>query len=189
MPANSGAGMTVRFSPMRGRLRTRVRRVGPATLTAMVVGGLLLFLGKPGQPRLVWNASASAPVGLYAVRPAANIVAGDMVIAWAPEPARAFAARRQYLPGNVPLVKRVAASEGARICARGDFVLIDGRIAAVRRRTDGRGRALPVWLGCRRLGPGELFLLMDRPDSFDGRYFGTTPARLVVGKALPLWVG
>jgi len=35
---------------------------------------------------------------------------------------------------------------------------------------------------------GALFLLMaDSPASFDGRYFGPTMPRLIVGKATPLW--
>lgn len=153
----------------------------------MVVGSLLLVAGTPHRPRFVWNASASAPVGLYLVRSTAAPGHGDMVIAWTPEPARTFAARRHYLPANVPLVKRVAAAAGALVCAHGDRILIDGREAARRRRVDGRGRPMPVWLGCRRLGPGELFLLMDRPDSFDGRYFGTTPASHLVGRARLIW--
>ena len=37
------------------------------------------------------------------------------------------------------------------------------------------------------LGPGELFLLMDRSGSFDGRYIGPSREAEVVGRALPLW--
>src|SRR3546814_1556457 len=40
-----------------------------------------LTMAFPPAPRLVWNASASAPIGLYAVTPGAPVGPGDMVIA------------------------------------------------------------------------------------------------------------
>lgn len=53
---------------------------------------------------------------------------------------------------------------------------------------DRRGRALPVWRGCRRLADGEIFLMNTTvPDSLDGRYFGPIPASTVIGKASPLY--
>ena len=67
---------------------------------------------------LVWNASASAPVGLYRVEPHAPVRRRDMVVAWLPRGARLLAASRHYLPANVPLVKRVAAVAGDRFESR-----------------------------------------------------------------------
>lgn len=53
---------------------------------------------------------------------------------------------------------------------------------------DGRGRALPVWQGCRVVAESELFLMnWQSADSLDGRYFGPTPASAVIGRALPVW--
>ncbi|MDB5582308.1 MAG: chromosome segregation protein ParM [Bradyrhizobium sp.] len=142
----------------------------------------------PPAPRLVWNASASAPIGLYAVRPGARIVAGDMVIAWLPQPYRRLAATRHYLPENVPLVKRVIGAPHDRICAIGAVISANGRRVATRLATDGQGRSMLWWRGCRTLGRGEYFLLMEGvAASFDGRYFGITRASDVVGKAYPLW--
>src|SRR3546814_14105689 len=90
----------------------------------MVAGGLglglvLLSAVLPPAPRLVWNASASAPQGLYAVTPGAWVEPGEMVIARVPLSYRQLAAARRYLPMNVPLVKRVAAYAGDRVCASG----------------------------------------------------------------------
>lgn len=142
----------------------------------------------PPSPRLVWNASASAPVGLYWVRPGARIAADDMVIARTPLPIRRLAAVRHYIPENVPLVKRVAAVAGDRICAAGTVVTVNGHRAAVRQRRDAKGRAMPWWNGCRTLGADDYFLLMaDVPDSFDGRYFGLTGKSDIIGKAHLLW--
>lgn len=166
----------------RARLR---RRLGLAAAGIACLGATIVA---PPLPRLVWNASASAPVGLYRVTPGAALKRGDMVIAWAPAGPRALAARRHYLPSNVPLVKRVAAVPGHRVCAIGSGIFIGGRRVAERRARDAAGRPMPWWRGCMTLKDGALFLLMDAPGSFDGRYFGPTSARDVVGKATPLWV-
>lgn len=158
--------------------------VGCAGLAVALAGTLIA----PPRQRFVWNASASAPVGLYAVGDAAPLARGDMVIARVPDEYRMLAARRHYLPANVPLVKRVAAAPGDEACAVGARVMVNGRLAAKRLDRDGAGRLMPWWSGCRALGPGEYFLLMaDSAASFDGRYFGVSEAGDIVGKARLLW--
>lgn len=101
---------------------------------------------------------------------------------------RALASRRHYLPATVPLVKRIAAVPGDSVCALGDGILVNGRIAARRHETDRAGRPMPWWQGCMTLRDGALFLLMaGTPDSFDGRYFGATEAKDVIGRARLIW--
>lgn len=136
---------------------------------------------------LVWNASASAPIGLYRVHGGTRVRRGDLVLARTPRPFRSLAARRHYLPANVPLVKRVAAVSGDRVCADGSGISINGGRLVARHGFDPAGRPMPTWNGCRRLGRGEYFLLMDSPLSFDGRYFGVTDSSLIVGRAELLW--
>ena len=127
-------------------------------------------------------------MGLYALGGTRHIQAGDMVVAWPPRAARRLAADRHYLPLAVPMVKRVAAVAGARVCASGTAIRIDGDLAAIRRRRDRAGRRLPTWDGCKVLKPGELLLISSHvPDAFDGRYFGLTHMREVVGKGHLLW--
>lgn len=170
------------------RLRRRLLRRRALVLGAGIAA-LNLTLVFPPLPRLVWNHSASAPVGLYLVSPGATLVPGDMVIAWPPEPARSLAARRHYLPSGVPLVKRVAGAAGDTVCAHGDTVTIDGQTVARRLAADPSGRPLPRWEGCLRLRQGNYFLLITRrTDSFDGRYFGMTRESDILGKARPLWL-
>lgn len=168
------------------RIRRRQRLVIAALGVAAALPLLLSLAWKPAI-RLVWNASASAPVGLYYLGPGNQFRRGDMVVAWTPEPDRLLAARRRYLPSNVPLVKRVAAVAGDRICAFGSNVSINGRRVAVRRRTDAAGRPMPAWKGCRRLRAAEYLLLMDSPYSFDGRYFGLTRRHEILGRAELVW--
>ncbi|MCW0197650.1 S26 family signal peptidase, partial [Sphingopyxis sp.] len=100
--------------------------VGCAGLAAALAATLLA----PPRPRFLWNASASAPVGLYRIGEAAPLTRGDMVIARVPVEFRLFAARRHYLPANVPLVKRVAAAADDEVCAAGARVMVNGRLVA-----------------------------------------------------------
>ena len=149
----------------------------------LVLGAAIL----PPTPRLLWNASASAPIGLYQVSPGAPVMTGDMVVARLPEPFRALAAARRYLPRNVPLVKRVAAQAGDEVCALGDQVFVNGRPVARRKKSDAMGRVMPWWHGCRMLRRQQLFLLMESPNSFDGRYVGVSEGTDLIGKAQLLW--
>ncbi len=165
------------------------RRLGRRiAITGAGIAVLGLTMAFPPSPRLVWNASTSAPVGLYGVTPGGKVDPGDMVIAWLPAPWRTLAASRRYLPANVPLVKRVAAGPGDEICALGTQIFIDGRWAAARLSADPHGRPMPWWNGCVRLHGHQFFLLMSSSStSFDGRYFGVTDDTQIIGKARPLW--
>jgi conjugative transfer signal peptidase TraF len=172
----------------RTRLVRRRRQLRTAALVALGASALALTLAVPPAPRLVWNASSSVRVGLYRVWPGTRVAVGDMVVVRLPRAARALAARRRYLPGNVPAVKRIAATAGARVCARGAAISIDGVRAATRLAADRRGRPLPWWHGCRTLGSNKIFLLVKgSPDSFDGRYFGPSQRGDVIGRARLLW--
>ena len=167
--------------------RVRLRRILVPAVAGIACCGLTLFV--PPKPRLLWNASASTPIGLYVVSPGAQPGRGELAIAWPPAEARRLAARRHYLPANVPLIKRVAAVSGDRICAAGIELTVNGQLVAARHVADAAGRPLPAWQGCVRLRKDELLLLMaDSPASFDGRYFGPTSIDDVIGRAVPLWL-
>ena len=176
-----------RWSEERGvRAARQLRR--RAWFFGFCIGSLAVTVVLPPRPLLVWNASASAPVGLYWVLLSARIDAGDMVIARVPASVRLLAAERHYLPANVPLVKRVAAVPGDTICALGERIFVNGRRIAMRLVYDRAGRLMPWWHGCVRLGSNAYFLLMtDSPASFDGRYFGPTETENIIGKVRLLW--
>lgn len=167
--------------------RRRRRQLAIAATVAIAASAPALTLAWKPPVLLVWNASASAPIGLYRVSPGEAAARGDMVVAWTPQPARTLAAVRRYVPANVPLVKRVAAASGDRVCALGETITINGRRAAGRQRNDAARLPMPWWHGCRVLVPGEYLLLMDSRNSFDGRYFGITGSRDLVGRAMLLW--
>ncbi len=176
---------------LRPRLfRRRGGRYSRHTVLALGALGLGLMgaaaIAEPA-PLLVWNASASAPIGLYRLV-AGQPGRGDLVLVQPPEGVARLAAERGYLPLGVPLVKRIAALAGDRVCGAGGGISIDGiHVASILAR-DGWGRSMPRWSGCRTLGSGEVFLLMAGvSESFDSRYFGPIPATAVIGRLAPLW--
>jgi conjugative transfer signal peptidase TraF len=139
-------------------------------------------------PTLVWNASASVPVGIYAISAAGPLAVTDLVAVRAPEPIAGFLAERGYLPRGVPLLKRVAALPGQTVCRAGTSVAVDGIAMGEALARDRLGRPLPVWHDCRVIAPDELFLMnFDVRDSFDGRYFGPIARAAVIGRATPLY--
>ena len=162
----------------------------PATVTAMIAAVALvaLTMGSKPAPLLVWNASASAPVGLYRVRPADKLIVTDLVIAMPPEPLATFLAEGGYLPRGVPLIKRILALPGQSVCRSELLISVDGIDMGLARERDRRGRSLPVWQGCHDIADREVFLMnRDEPASLDGRYFGPIPLSSIGGRAEPLW--
>ena len=163
-------------------------RMGYGMATCSAVLSLAVVAFAPMPLKLVWNASASTPIGLYAVHPAGRLSVTDLVVVRAPEPLATFLAEGGYLPREVPLMKRVAALPGQRICRDGHTVSVDGTAMAEARTHDRFGRPLPVWQSCRLIAEGEVFLLNRQvSDSLDGRYFGPLSASSVIGRAVPLW--
>lgn len=141
------------------------------------------------SPRLLWNASASVPIGLYRVHPADHVAIGDLVTVQPPLALADFLETRAYLPRGVPLLKHVMALEDALICRSGDRITINHRHLGRAHAQDRNGRDLPIWQGCHRLAAGEVFLMNpDAPDSLDGRYFGPLPRTAITARLTPLWI-
>ena len=134
-------------------------RLGLVTATALAAIGV----GYPGlapmPTKLIWNASASAPIGLYTVAPADRVEVPELVAVDPPGVLAAFLDARGYVPEVGVALER-----------------------------DHSGRDLPVWQGCERVPAGAVFLMnWQVRDSLDGRYFGLTPTRQIIGRAVPLW--
>lgn len=163
-------------------------RFGCLIVTCLSATAIGVSASVPVTPWLLWNASASAPVGLYFIRTSDQLEVPDLVAITPPAPLAHMLDQRGYLPFGVPLLKRIVALPGQQVCRHGRAVTIDGVAMAVAREHDRIGRALPVWQGCQRIGDGEAFLLnWQHPDSLDGRYFGPLPQDAVIGRAIPLF--
>lgn len=157
------------------------------TATAAALATMLAS-GVPTAPRLVWNASASVPIGFYTIAPADRIEVADLVAVLPPEPIADFMVHRGYIARDVPLLKHVVGLPGQRVCRDGHAITVDAVPIGEARDRDSQGRDLPVWQGCRIIAEGEVFLMnLDVSDSLDGRYFGPLPVSTVIGQATPLF--
>jgi len=162
---------------------------GQIVVLAVLSGVLVAAIAIPTTthtPRLVYNASGSAPIGFYRVenRPPSR---GDIAVVRPSKTLETMLVTRGLLPPGIPLLKRVAAIGGDQVCRSGGVVSVNGETAAEVLERDLQGRPLPFWEGCLRLFDGQFFLIQPHPYSFDSRYFGPVSECDVVGIAQPLW--
>lgn len=189
---------TVSTSSASPRPRSRLRaRLVLAGLTACGLAALAWAAFVSPLPRLTYNPSDSVAVGWYRIEPFEPRTASlprplsvdSIVLVPLPAEAAALAAQRGYLPTRIPLLKRVGAVAPQHVCIVAGQIRIDGVPSAAVLPADRLGRPLPSWPQCRRLAPGELFLLsVTNPASFDSRYFGPVSASAVIGVAHPVWL-
>ena len=163
-------------------------RFGYVMTTYFCVLGIGIASFLPLPLRLVWNASASVPIGLYGLEPQRGLRVGELVAVTPQRPLADFMVERGYLGRGVPLMKHVAALPGQTVCRRRSTITVDGMPLGDALDRDRKGRRLPVWQGCRRIAAGTVFLMNSAVrDSLDGRYFGPTPARTIIGRATPIY--
>jgi type IV secretory pathway protease TraF len=159
-----------RLAPAQGAAAMIRRRF---LLAGVVAAATLATLTVPVSRYAVWNATASVPTGLYAIRGKASLHVGERVAIEPPRELRRLLAERHYLPTGVPLIKRIAAVRGQRVCRFGAWH--HHRRPICRRGACARPSGPPAARlgGCHVLRTGELFVMNPAaPDSFDGRYFG-----------------
>jgi conjugative transfer signal peptidase TraF len=163
----------------------RAPRLSMALVAALAAGALVV----PRQdPALIWNATASTPIGLYALRPTVRLHAMELVAIAPPKPIATFLANSGFLPEGGLLLKHVLALAGQTVCRFDRHITIDGNDAGEAKERDHLSRPLPVWSGCQTLQPDEVFLMNPSvSDSLDGRYFGPLPITSIIGRAMPLW--
>jgi conjugative transfer signal peptidase TraF len=165
---------------MKHRMTMLLTMFGSVALLTPVIGT------KPA-PLYVWNASESAPLGLYRLQPAGALFVSELVAVLPPGRLAAFLAEGSYLARGVPMLKRVLALPGQTICRNGLTIAVDGIELGEARDRDRRGRPLPIWQGCRVVARDDVFLMNWSADSLDSRYFGPLPASAVIGRAVPVW--
>jgi type IV secretory pathway protease TraF len=149
---------------------------------------LAAAVGQAVDPKAVVlrNVTKSMPLGWYVRNPLGEPGKGA-VIAFAP-PAIAIA---YGWPASIPLLKRVAAVGGDKVCSDGKVLAVndDERIGLVMSRLP-NGRPVPVWTGCQVLRPDQVFpIATGLPDSLDGRAYGPIKVADIIGVFLPVWTG
>lgn len=154
----------------------------------IAVGAMALSTAIDMPTMFLWNASPSAPIGLYRLQSIDHLGPRDLVAVAVPDPIAAFIAERGYLPPDIPLLKHVAGLPGQTVCRIDPSITVDGISVGQAQHTDSHGRPMPVWRGCHRITSDEVFLMnSDAENSLDGRYFGPIPRNALLAEAIPIW--
>lgn len=153
---------------------------------------LILLLGGwlPLPKILVYNRSASLPVGWYLIVPTQQLHVGDIVVFKAPSQAEALAIERGWLPKGDLMLKQIGALAGMsyRIQDDGQFYVGDaywGQALEV----DRQDRPMPQLRGSFTVESGNFLPVSHHPTSFDGRYYGTVPLANIRCKVVPVLTG
>jgi conjugative transfer signal peptidase TraF len=166
-----------------------MRRSGWLMTASFAICCVTIVTLLPPSPILIWNASASVPIGLYTVTPADVLYVNELVVVRPPAALATFIAGRGYLAMGVPLLKHILALPGQVVCRINRTITVDGNAIGDALDRDHWGRPLPVWQGCYVIANGEVFLMNRWPEySLDSRYFGPLPTTSIVGRADPLWI-
>jgi len=155
-------------------------RLAPLATAFIACAALAVAPLARSHPVLIWNASASVPIGLYLIEKRRPDL-GKIAVLRPPVWASILADQRGYLPTSALLLKPVVARKGDIVCRFGRFVFVDGRLRGTALQHDRIKRALPSWRGCLTLGGTQIFVVSRHKDSFDSRYFGPVDERNVVG--------
>jgi type IV secretory pathway protease TraF len=141
-------------------------------LAVTALGASLAIVPRLDPPWLIWSASASVPIGLYAVEPPTKLQVADLVVIRPPEPVARFLADGGYLPRGAPLLKHVLALFGQEVCRVGFVITVrrsgDWRCARTRQPRPsaaglaglprhGQGRSLPDESAVRGLARRTVF--------------------------------
>lgn len=165
-----------------------INRTSSYTMLSLIGCSFLAITGVETMPKkIVWNASASVPIGLYRVIDRTP-KKGEIVLVWLPDWAAYLANRRHYLPQNTPAIKRISAGYSDVVCRLNFRIMVNNVQVAKAQSHDSHGRRMPIWESCFRLGEDEVFLLTDHPNSFDGRYVGITKLSKIIGVVEPVWL-
>jgi conjugative transfer signal peptidase TraF len=117
-----------------------------------------------------------------------TLVVTELVAIQPPDLLAAYLDLNGYLPIGVPMLKRVLALQGQKVCRNHLTIAVDGVEVGQAQERDGKGRPLPAWNGCRVIAHGDIFVMnWQSNDSLDSRYFGPLPASAVIGRAVPVW--
>jgi conjugative transfer signal peptidase TraF len=177
------------MSDVRQRQTVTVRDIERSLVRACLGTAFASALACILGAHLLWNWTASLPLGLYWLSPERRSQAkvGALVAFPVPAHVRALVAERRYLPPGAMLVKPVVATSADSVCTDEDTLTVNGAPLGAIRTEDTRGRPLPRDERCGPLPEGQIFVASHLPTSFDSRTFGPVPLSDIRGTVTPLW--
>jgi conjugative transfer signal peptidase TraF len=136
------------------------------------------------------NLSDSEPWGIYQLTPFdGRLIAGELVFMEVPDQARPYVYGRGWLPEGALLLKNIGAVPGDKVIVDDHHIAVNGRYIGPISMQDHEGKPLPRLRGFLKIQSGLFLPISNRiPNSFDGRYFGPVPLRLILGKAKPVFI-
>lgn len=160
------------------------------TSIVIVIPGIARHL----RTRISLNTTPSLPIGFYAASTAAK---SNLISFCVPQPWGVLALQRHYRTrendacpdGGEPLLKRVVARAGDVVSESADGIAVNGKLLPM-------SKPLPLDSGKRPLQPymigrtghvanyvlqdGEVWVMGENPKSFDSRYYGPIPTKLIL---------
>jgi hypothetical protein len=87
------------------------------TVTALAVIGIAAASAVDWPAKLIWNATASAPIGFYTIEPADALDVPELVAVMPPEPLAAFMVERGYRARRPVVEARLGPAGGSGFAA------------------------------------------------------------------------
>jgi conjugative transfer signal peptidase TraF len=163
----------------------RLKFVVYPLIFCLALYGVVVLLKYSGFS-IVFQESASMPVGYYFIYPSKTIEANNIVLIDISKKLSDFLISRGYLKGNKPLLKEVLAVPGDAVCFHESTVSVANKDFPLFK-LDKEGRVLPKIKYCSTLERDEYFVIGTASEhSFDSRYFGIINGDQILGKALKL---
>lgn len=144
---------------------------------------------------LVYNTTASVPVGWYLLLPPQDVSRDDMVVFTVPEDIEKLAVERGWLPKGTKMLKRVGGLAGDMYGVnKSRQFYVNGVYIEQASLVDGKGQQMPDRSSGIHMVEDDCFLPVgDNSHSFDGRYYGAVPLECIKNKAVLIlptgWVG
>lgn len=170
---------------------------GLALLAHMLGLGAAAGMARAGYT-MTANLTPSVPMGLYVADHHVGTLTRGQIVAFLPHNAAArYGIQQGWIKPGGAYIKRVAALAGDLVCVDAELTVTtmeEGSVGTTKRigpvaTVDRSGRPLPHELqGCHRVPVGSFLPVGDGlPNSFDGRYFGFVPVRMVQARLTSLW--
>lgn len=152
-----------------------------------LAGSIFLFWCLGGF--FILNRTPSLPYGLYFCRPIRIIQPGILVVIDLPPETRMLMETRGYIPKSGFLLKHIGALEGDSYMVDDKAFYVKKALVGPVKDRDSCNRLLPKIRG-KFTVPPEYFLPVSAtiPNSFDGRYLGAMPLKLIKSELIPLLI-
>lgn len=157
-------------------------------LSILIVLFTNIFIFRAYLPQIfIINTSYSLPVGIYLISNDKNYTKGDIVVIDPPTEIKNFMVNRGYLKNNNYLLKKIYGMQGDIYTTKDNLSYINDKYIGTIYKVDSSNRPLPQFTGKHIIPAGYFLPIADnRPNSYDGRYFGLLNTNVIKFKVYPL---